>query len=592
MTNNVLTAFYSRSVFGAIVLSLILVAGFALRVANLGGPDFGVDETFHVYAAQSMIEGDALLLPSGISYTRSLPYTRTVAWAGALFGDVNEWTARVPSVLFGCLTIVLVFIIGRRWYSSGAGLVAAFVTAVAPMQVAFSRQVRMYALLQLLYLVIIYLIFEGCEASSSKRRPWVPQRFDAWCTHLEIRPLLLLVAAPILLLARQTHDLILPSLAGPAAYILCMALVAPYLRIKDVASTSSVRWKYRGMALLVVVGGLVAAGLDIGSVQAGFVDAITYAPTWAQGRIDNWRWYIYAFATHYPTIFGTFLLSSLFALTVNVKATTYLIACFAVPFVLHSFVFAWKDDRYLFHTMPLMFIVFGVGLSALLPAFHGAILGWANRTVNRAPYVVAGALTLAGVLFLFGATRELREGVKLHQLDVGAFAGVQHFNWKRAMEFIGERAQPSDVVITSRSLSSRYYGPDLPLYLLNHQELDSMLTNYPRDSQGRPLDYSTGALAILDLAMLRDVIGRHTSGWFVAERPQLWDPETRNPNFVQLGSASIPADLAQFIERQLTFVPVPGADDMAVFHWGPPVHLDGQSAPLAVSGRALDASVR
>jgi hypothetical protein len=559
-------AFRSQPAVVSILLAAILVTGLWLRISNLGGPDFGVDETFHVFAAERLIAGDPPLLPSGLPYDRSLPYTRMVAWSGGLFGGVNEWTARLPSVLFGCLSILVVFAIGWRWYSATAGLIAAWVMAVAPMQISHSRQVRMYALLQLLYLIIIYLLYQGIETSAPATRRWLPPRLAGWCRRLEIRPELIVIAIPFILLARQIHDLILPSLVGTAAYILCVGLVAPFVR----SVTPMARRKYWVAAALLVAGGFLVVSLDIGGVRGMVAYAHSYAPTWAQPRTADWRYYLNSLGERYPMIFGTFLLASVFALTRNWKPTLYLLACFTVPFLLHSFLFAWKETRYVMHITPLMFIVFGVGVSVFLSNLYQALAAWARQTLDANPQKIAGTLTAAAVVFLFGATTELREGVKLHNVEVGMFAEVQHFNWKKAMEFIAARATAGDTIITSRSLAARYYGPSLPSYLLNHQELDSVVTDYPRNEEGQPLDYSTRDLVILNLDMLRDVIGRHSSGWFVTERPQL-------------GSASIPDELATFIERNLSQERVPEADDMAVFSWGHEKKPDASSLSAGTS---------
>ena len=353
----------ARRLIVPVLLATILLAGFGLRIGNLGGPDFGVDETFHVYAAQRLIAGDPPVLPSGLPYARSLPYTQIVAWAGALFGGINEWSARVPSVVFGCLSILVVFVIARQWYSATAGLVAAFVTAVAPMQVAHSRQVRMYALVQLLYLIIIFLLYQALETRSPTRRRMGSAQAgslvrDVWkygprCSSSQRRSSCW---------RRQTHDLIYPALAGPAAYVVCMALVAPY--VGHIAP--GIKWKYRAAAAILIAGALLVFALDIGSVREMYAYARSYAPTWAQPNSEHWRFYLNVLGTVYPTIFGTFVFASVFALTRNWKATLYLLSCFSVTFLLHSFFFAWKEDRYIFHIMPLMFIVFAVGVSAFL----------------------------------------------------------------------------------------------------------------------------------------------------------------------------------------------------------------------------------
>jgi hypothetical protein len=557
-----LAALRWRPLVVPVLLATIVLAGFGLRIGNLGGPDFGVDETFHVYSAQRIIAGDPPLLPSGMPYDRSLPYTRTVAWAGELFGGVNEWTARLPSVLFGCLSILVVFVIARQWYSATAGLIAAFVTAVAPMQVAHSRQVRMYALLQLLYLIIIYLLFEGIEAPARVRRLWVPHRLAAWAGPLEVRPSLLVIALPLIVLGGNTQVVILAALAGPAAYIVMMALVSPIMK----GIPLMVRLKYWGATALLITAAMLIPFLIAADFRTMYAEARFYAPTWAQGQVGNWRFYLYALGSLYPTIFGTLLLAASLALMQNWKATLYILACFTVPFLLHSFLFAWKEDRYLFHIMPLMFVIFAVAVSASLATLHRSLAAWAANAVNANSKVVAGTVTLVAVTFVFGATRELREGVKLHNLDVVYAAGIQHYNWKRTMEFIAEHAQPADVIITSRSLAARYYGPPFPLYFLNEQELDSILTTFPRDTNGRPLDYSTGAPVVLGISGLQEVLSRHRSGWLVAEAPQM-------------GSVSIPPEIARYIDSHLTRQEVPGADDMVLFSWGRAGRIEADSLP-------------
>jgi hypothetical protein len=343
-----------------------------------------------------------------------------------------------------------------------------------------------------------------------------------------------------------------------------MALVSPIM--KGIPLT--VRVKYWGATALLVTVATLIPFLASAELRTMYDEARFYVPTWAQAHAGNWRFYLYAFDDLYPTIFGTFLLAASLALMQNWKATLYILACFTVPFLLHSFLFAWKEDRYLFHIMPLMFVIFAVAVSASLATLHRSLAAWAANAVNVNSKVIAGTVTLVAVIFLFGATRELREGVKLHNLDVvyAAGVGVQHFNWKRTMEFIAERAEPADVIITSRSLAARYYGPPLPLYFLNEQELDSILTTFPRDKNGRPLDYSTSAPVVLGISGLQEVLSRHRSGWLVAEGPQM-------------GSASIPPEIARYIDRHLTRQEVPGADDMVLFSWGRPGRIDADSLP-------------
>src|SRR5258708_10513726 len=70
-------------------------------------------------------------------YSLALPYYITAPFVG-LFG-LNEFTARLPFALMGIATIFLTILLGRRWFSPGAGLLAGLFLAIDPWHVVFTR---------------------------------------------------------------------------------------------------------------------------------------------------------------------------------------------------------------------------------------------------------------------------------------------------------------------------------------------------------------------------------------------------------------------------------------------------------------------
>ncbi len=68
-------------------------------------------------------------------------------WSHAI-GD-SEALLRLPSALCGIATVPAMFALGRRWYGSAEGLIAAGITAVAWLPVAYSQEARPYAWLLL-----------------------------------------------------------------------------------------------------------------------------------------------------------------------------------------------------------------------------------------------------------------------------------------------------------------------------------------------------------------------------------------------------------------------------------------------------------
>jgi hypothetical protein len=178
--------------------------------------------------------------------------------------------------------------------------------------------------------------------------------------------------------------------------------------------------------------------------------------------------------------------------------------------------------------------------------------------VRWRPHAVAWALTIASAASLLGAAPELREGLKLHQQDVLQFVAVRHFNWKKATELVSERAGPSDVIVSSRALLSKYYGARLPLFFLNNDDLSLMLEQNLRRGDGTLIEYTAGAELIVDLAGLRRVVAEHPAGWFVTERIRL------------TSASSFPRDVVRFVEDHFQPEVVPGAPDMAVWRWPAP----------------------
>ena len=321
-----------NSTLAWIVFGGIFLLAFALRVVNLGGPDFGIDEILHVYAAKGLIDEGTPVLPSGTLYPRSLVYTKLVALVGE-FWEINEWTARFPSVFWGLLTVLITFLIGRAWYSSGVGLVAAFLVAVIPVEVVFSRSVRMYTMFQFFYLVIIFLFFYGFESFGGKENneESSEKKIPFWKT-LEIRPIFLIIAGLLFLFTKKIHPLIVPAMAGPLTYIFLMALVSLWLT----QVSPGCKLKYALSASLIGITFIGIYWFNEGVFESYWASA-RFVPDWARGEnVENWRYYRDSLAMRYPILFGTFLFGGLFGFAKNPRLALYLIICFFAPLLLSS----------------------------------------------------------------------------------------------------------------------------------------------------------------------------------------------------------------------------------------------------------------
>ncbi len=85
-----------------------------------------------------------------------------------LFGEVNEWTARAPSVLFAALLVLLQYLVTRRvGWERGLSLVSALMLSTGMLLLSLSSVAEIDMLLGLLSAVSLYSLFFGL----AERRP-------------------------------------------------------------------------------------------------------------------------------------------------------------------------------------------------------------------------------------------------------------------------------------------------------------------------------------------------------------------------------------------------------------------------------------
>ncbi len=143
----------------AVVLALLLILGGWLRWRFIHTVHLYPDEFVTLLAVQRIGETGLPVMPSGLFYDHGLLFSY-LGYLAALFGQATVWV-RYASLLCGLLTIGLIFVVGRRWFSPAVGLIAAAGLAIAPTAIHWSGRARMYALLQLLVLLTLWLAYEG-----------------------------------------------------------------------------------------------------------------------------------------------------------------------------------------------------------------------------------------------------------------------------------------------------------------------------------------------------------------------------------------------------------------------------------------------
>ncbi len=137
----------------------LLGLGLWLRLRFVQAVQLYPDEFVTLLAVQMIGQKGLPVMPSGLFYEHGLLFSYLGSLA-ALFGPIRL-AARFASLLCGLLTVGLTFWLGHRWFSPAVGLMAATGLTIAPAAIAWSGRARMYALLQLLVLLTLWLAYEG-----------------------------------------------------------------------------------------------------------------------------------------------------------------------------------------------------------------------------------------------------------------------------------------------------------------------------------------------------------------------------------------------------------------------------------------------
>jgi mannosyltransferase len=146
------------------LLLLILLAAASLRIYRIGAESLWVDEIISIRQAQVPF----LETISAVAMDVHVPFYYLVlnGWVH-LFG-ISEFSTRLLSALFGTISVLLIYLVGKELFSEKVGLISALLLAIFPVGIFYSQEVRMYNLVVCLTLLSMWLLVRFIH--SGKRR--------------------------------------------------------------------------------------------------------------------------------------------------------------------------------------------------------------------------------------------------------------------------------------------------------------------------------------------------------------------------------------------------------------------------------------
>ena len=523
-----------------VALLLMIALGAVVRLINLGYPSLWVDEYDHLYAAKNLLETGRPTLPSGVPYTRAFPFTLLVAVSFRFLG-ISEFSARLPSVVFGLLLIPLGFLLGRFFYNKWAGLVTAFLITFLPQTVGWSRACRMYTLFAVLYVLVVLCFYKGFEPNSDDTQPGAdPPEQGCPKRPRTVRPGWLLLCG--LLLALTCYVQMLGALFGIVVVSYCLAMTAVIARRKGLRAAAAT--KYAAALGAIVLGALLV--LATTSALQRMWAVANECPPYALWKARMYSYYL-------PYLFGTRLdklaILGAFALAFRGKSGLYLLCALIPPLLFHSFALRWKAERYIFYLAPIFRVLVAVGVLVVgywvvQTAMTVAQRLGASSRVRSASGWVTGISLVALVLASYSS---LWQGAMVSREYHGVT--VPHNDWRGAGRYVRARMHPSDAVASAVPLATLYYAGKNPEYVIRRFETFNSLAH------ARHHDLYGGGLILEDVPMMTEMMRKHQRGWLMVDVTR-W-------NRFMLSEAQM-----AFIKRHMKRHPKASDGTVMVYSWG------------------------
>lgn len=477
-------------------LAAVLALAFWLRWQYVQTISLYVDEFTTLWAAQRTQEIGAPIMPSGVLYTRGLLTTYVTAAVGALVG-LDYTTGRLPSVIFGLATILVIFAAGRRAWNVRVGWLAALGLALLPEAIIWGGRARFYAQLQFFTLLTIWAAYWAIQEERERvsRRHllfavcFILALFSQEQTVLLYPPLLLgmvLWRSWRYLLHRtvwSAHLLILAALAvryaieivGQPGFFETIQAERPYVApLFDVAAT----WPAYA-PLLVAPDRLpwtLAALLAVG------VALLALARTgWRLAQLDRF---------HQATLF--------FALQF----------AFVLAFILTLVGGQWRETRYLFFVQPVWLLIGAAGAVWLIEKiFVQSPTSQASPLAPRPAQLPgwAAMAALSGLIVWNGwapATAVLARQVE---------------GYDRVLEYVATHRQPGDVVMSPQPPACAFVlGAPCDYYAVQR-----VYEEFVIPKEGVLVDRWTGAALLNTTTQLAQIIRTAPRVWFVTDALRL-----------------------------------------------------------------------
>ncbi len=501
-------------------LAAILLVGFFLRVWQLGSAPFWVDEAFTVWAAENFVRGQGFsdVVGPESPYRRAwLTTTLPISALFALFGS-SEFVARMPSAVLGTATIVVVYLIGSQ-YHRHVGIVAAILVALDPFMIVWAREARMYAHLQLFYVLAIYLLSR-----------WHVQH------DLQLRSRYAVGLVVIVGLGSLTHRAFLAFGAVFLAFM-CLLVISHDPR-KKFRSSSIDEVAVRALAY-----GFCGVLVAVGFVAVNGVPGVLSAPAPGQWPERGYDYYWVFFVDNY-SILWVLAVAGMVYLLLGDDRDHLLVYAVIIPFIVASLT-ATKAPRYVYHLVPLLFLI------AIIPLAHlvDNLFAQSSQSINWGRRFDARRTGITIVLIFVLAVTPPAAALEATQVGDDNPFHPGHSDFEEASAFIAAHDDGTGIVMSTRPEVSLWYLNETDYFFRQHG------VKYAEQRGENLVHTRTGTVVVTDPSVVREAMDEQRPIWLLAG-------QRFNQGFTS-------NEMRSYVRQNFVEISNESWHNMAIYYWSP-----------------------
>jgi hypothetical protein len=476
------------------LVTVLFGVGAWLRARDLMSEPLHSDESLHYRVSQGLLERG---FPNFHAH-KDLPVqyinTAEVVWYGtalaALIWDDERHAVRIPAFLWGSLTTVLVFIVGRGMFGTPTGLIACALYALSPVCIQTAEFGRYYSQLQFFALLTLYFFWRTLRGTGPI------DRRALWLTALSFAAMYLSWEGAALLVPGMIVAALIQR-RGRLRTIFCDAAV--WAAMLAIGALVVLQYSHRELCLTQL--------LNVGTHAAD----VTLLPMWQYPNFIPW-YSVAASSWNRDTLLPMAALGAAAVVAARHRLrrpTRFLLLSYLVTCFVLALVFPVKNWRYNYYLVPVLILLASASLAAVA---HGIARGKGPLGWSWYRRAVAVVLVLTAVALGSGMTVR-RVHAHLGELGAPPLEALKFPDAAGGLQYVRDHRQVGDIVLTSTML---------PMHALAGMPMDYWPSSRPGavavfdDKRALPLERYTGTPLLSSLEQLRNVFARNRRIWYVA----------------------------------------------------------------------------